>query len=208
MLKILGRANSFNVRKVLWTCDEIGIPYEREDYGRGFKPTNTPEFLRLNPVGQVPTVIDDGFVMRESHAIIRYLCAKHGARQLYPDDIKDRERVEQWMDWIAYDITHSLRGAFLGGQLKEAPWNNEWFVAQGRKDLIEQMKMLAEHLSASGPYILGERFTLADIPAGLVVNRWFSLVDLSRPDYPALSAYYELLTERPAFRAHGRNGLP
>lgn len=208
MLSILGRANSFNVRKVLWLCDEIGLPFEREDYGRGFRPTNTPEFLRLNPVGQVPCVIDDGFVMRESHAIVRYLAAKYGATALYPVDLKRRQEIEAWMDWVAYDVTHSMRGAFLGGQLKEAPWNNEWFVAQGRKDLTGQMKLLDDHLMAHGPYVLGKDFTLADIPMGLVVNRWFSLTELERPDYPAVARYYELLTERRAYRAHGRNGLP
>ena len=208
MLRILGRANSFNVRKVLWVCDEIGIDYQREDFGRGYSPTNTPDFLKLNPVGQVPTVIEDGFVMRESNAIVRYLAARHGAKNLYPDDLGQRQRIEQWMDWVAYDVTHALRGAFLGGQLKEAPWSNDWFVGQGRQDLTRQMKLLDDHLSTQGPYLLGDVFTLADVPAGLVVNRWFSLTDFARPAYPALAAYYELLTERPAFRAHGRNGLP
>ena len=208
MLRILGRANSFNVRKVLWVCDEIGIAYQREDFGRGFSPTNTPEFLKLNPIGQVPTVIEDGFVMRESNSIVRYLAARHGAKNLYPDDLRQRQRIEQWMDWVAYDVTHSLRGAFLGGQLQEAPWNNEWFVGQGRKDLTHQMKLLDEHLASQGPYMLGENFTLADLPVGLVVNRWFSVVGFEKPSYPTLAAYYELLTQRPAFRTHGRNGLP
>ena len=208
MLKILGRANSFNVRKVLWLCDEIGLPFERQDYGRGVRPTNTPEFLKLNPTGQVPCVIDDGLVMRESHAIVRYLAAKHGATGLYPADLGRRQKIEAWMDWVAYDVTHSLRGAFLGGQLKEPPWNNEWFVAQGRKDLTGQMKLLDEHLAANGPYLLGQDFTLADIPAGLVVNRWFSLVRFERPEYPCVARYYDLLAERPAYREHGRNGLP
>jgi len=208
MLRILGRANSFNVRKVLWVCDEIGIPYQREDFGRGFSPTNTPEFLKLNPVGQVPTVIEDGFVMRESNSIVRYLAARHGAKNLYPDDPRQRQRIEQWMDWVAYDVTHSLRGAFLGGQLQEAPWNNEWFVGQGRHDLTGQMKLLDEHLGANNAYMVGETLTLADVPVGLVVNRWFSLVDVQRPPYPALAAYYDRLTERAAFRAHVRNGLP
>ena len=208
MLKILGRKNSFNVRKVLWTCDEIGLPFEREDWGRGFKPANTPEFLKLNPMAQVPVVIDGDFVMRESHAIIRYLCAKNGAKALYPDDFRERQKIEAWMDWVAYDVTHSMRGAFLGGQLKEAPWNNDWFVGQGRRDLIDQMKLLQDHLAANGPYVMGKAFTLADIPMGLVVNRWFSLAELKRPDYPAVAAYYDLLNERPGYRAHGRNGLP
>ena len=208
MLRILGRANSFNVRKVLWVCDEIGIAYQREDFGRGFSPTNTPEFLKLNPIGQVPTVIEDGFVMRESNSIVRYLAARHGAKNLYPDDLRQRQRIEQWMDWVAYDVTHSLRGAFLGGQLQEAPWNNEWFVGQGRKDLTHQMKLLDDHLSSQGPYMLGQDFTLADLPIGLVVNRWFSVRGFEKPSYPTLAAYYELLTQRPAFRTHGRNGLP
>lgn len=208
MLRILGRANSFNVRKVLWLCDEIGLPFEREDYGRGYRPTHTPEFLKLNPAGQVPCVIDGGFAMRESHAIMRYLAAKHGATALYPADLARRQKIEAWMDWVAYDITHSMRGAFLGGQLKEPPWNNEWFVAQGRRDLTAQMKLLDDHLAADGPYLLGEDFTLADIPMGLVVNRWFSLAELERPHYPAVARYYDRLAERPAYRAHGRNGLP
>jgi glutathione S-transferase len=208
MLKILGRANSFNVRKVLWLCDEIGLPFEREDYGRGFRPTNTPEFLKINPMAQVPAVIDGQFVLRESNTIVRYLAAKHRATHLYPDDLQARALVEQWMDWVAYDVTHALRGAFLGGQLREKPWDNPWFVAQGRRDLTELMALLDRHLAKSGAYVLGDGFTLADIPVGLVVNRWFSLAELERPDFPALAAYYERLTERPAFRAHGRNGMP
>src|SRR3954468_2563509 len=122
-LRILGRANSFNVRKVLWLCDELSIPFTREDWGRGFQPTTTPEFLSLNPVAQIPVVLDGDLVLRESHAILRYLCLKHEAEALYPTPLVQRVQVEQWMDWISYDLTHAMRGAFLGGQLQEAPWN-------------------------------------------------------------------------------------
>lgn len=209
-LRILGRANSFNVRKVLWACDEIGIAYTREDFGRGFMRTDTPEFLKLNPTGQVPVVIDGDRAMRESNTIVRYLAAKHGATDLYPEDPEGRQAIEQWMDWVAYDITHALRGAFLGGQLKEAPYDHPWYVEQGQKELVHVMNLLNQHLADHGPYVMGDRFTIADIPVGLVVNRWFSLTHpgLKRPDYRALSDYYELMTERPAFRRHGRNGLP
>lgn len=208
VLQILGRNNSFNVRKVLWACDELGIAYNRINYGRGFKACTSPEFLALNPAAQVPVVIDDGVVMRESNAIIRYLAAKAGNETLYPSDLKQRQKIEQWMDWVAYDVTHALRGAFLGGQLGEAPWDNPWFVAQGRKDLIHEIGILNDHLEASGPYVNGVAFSLADIPVGLVVNRWFMLKDLERPEMPAVSAYYALLSERPPFMQHGRNGLP
>lgn len=208
VLKILGRANSFNVRKVLWACDELGIAFDREDYGRGFRSCQSPEFLALNPVAQVPVVIDDGQVLRESNAIVRYLARKAGNTKLFPDDGVARQRVDQWMDWVAYDLTHALRGAFLGGQLQEAPWNNDWFVDRGRQDLIHEMRLLEAHIAANGPYVCGKDFTVADIPVGLVVNRWFSLKGFEKPATPALAAYYDLLTERPGYRAHGRNGLP
>lgn len=207
MLRILGRANSFNVRKVLWICDELGIPFEREDWGRGYTPTSTPDFLKINPIGLIPAVIDDGVVLRESNAIVRYLATKHGAHALYPQDPVKRAHVEQWMDWANYETSISLRGAFLGGMLNEPPWNNPWFVETGRRQITKEVGQLDAHLRVGGPHMCGEAFTLADIPVGLVVNRWFCL-DFEKPAYAAVAAYYDRLSERPAYRRHVRNGLP
>ncbi|HEX7926437.1 MAG TPA: glutathione S-transferase N-terminal domain-containing protein, partial [bacterium] len=77
MLKILGRNNSINVMKVLWTCEELKLPFERTDVGGAFAFKNRPDYLDLNPNGRVPTVDDDGYVLWESNVIIRYLAAKH-----------------------------------------------------------------------------------------------------------------------------------
>jgi glutathione S-transferase len=185
-LQILGRANSFNVRKVLWLCDELGIEWEREDWGRGFRSTEDPEFLDVNPIGLVPAVIDDGEALRESNTIVRYLASKYGPDEIYPQDLVARARVEQWMDWANYETSISLRGAFLGGQLDEAPWNNDWFITQGREDITMEVGQLEQHLTNTGPYMTGENFTLADIPIGLIVNRWFHLA-FERPDYPSVA---------------------
>jgi glutathione S-transferase len=111
------------------------------------------------------------------------------------------------MDWANYETSISLRGAFLGGMLNEPPWNNPWFVAQGRRLITREVGQLDTHLAAGGPYLTGAAFTLADIPVGLVVNRWFAL-DFERPHYPAVAAYYAHLSTRPAYRQHVRNGLP
>ena len=73
MLRIWGRASSVNVRKVLWCCEELGVPFERVDAGMQFGVVNTPEYRKLNPNGLVPTIEEDGFVLWESHAIVRYL---------------------------------------------------------------------------------------------------------------------------------------
>jgi len=206
-VRILGRANSFNVRKVLWVCDEIGLQWEREDWGRGYRPTDDPEFLEVNPIGLVPAVLVDGHALRESNTIVRYLTTRYGPEELYPRDPLARARAEQWMDWANYETSISLRGAFLGGQLNEAPWNNGWFIAQGREDITRQVGQLDAHLEGTGPYITGERFTVGDIPAGLVVNRWFHL-DFDRPDFTNVARYYETLSQRPAYMTHVRNGLP
>lgn len=206
-LRILGRANSFNVRKVLWICDELGIAYTREDWGRGFRSTSEAEFQRINPIGLVPAVVDNGNVLRESNAIVRYLASKHGAVSLYPTDLLERARVEQWMDWANYETSISLRGAFLGGMLNEPPWNHPWFVEQGRRQITKEVGQLNDHLSGTGPYITGEHFTIADIPIGLVVNRWFCL-NFARPEYPSVARYYDCLSARPAYMRHVRNGLP
>jgi len=208
MLRILGRANSFNVRKVLWTCDELGIAYTREDWGRGFRPTTDDAFLEVNPIGLVPAVIDDGVTLRESNTIIRYLATKQRADDFYPTDPVRRADVEQWMDWANYETSISLRGAFLGGMLNEPPWNHPWFIEQGRRQITKEVGQLEAHLRSVGPYITGETFTIGDVPIGLVVNRWFCLNNFDKPEYPAVERYYEQLSTRPAYMRHVRNGLP
>lgn len=207
MLKILGRANSLNVRKVLWLCGELGIEFEREDWGRGFRSTSDPEFMAVNPIGLVPAVVDGEVVLRESNTILRYLASRYGPDDIYPADLERRAHVEQWMDWVAYETSISLRGAFLGGQLNEAPWNNPWFIEQGRKQITLEIGQLDRHLQSHGPFVTGARFTIGDIPVGLVVNRWFHL-DFDRPRYPAVEAYYARLDEREAYRTYVHNGMP
>ena len=207
MLRILGRVNSFNVRKVLWLCDEIGIPYEREDWGRGYRTTTDAEFASVNPIGLVPAVVEDGVPLRESNTIVRYLASKYGPDELYPRDLVLRAQVEQWMDWANYETSISLRGAFLGGMLNEPPWNNPWFIDQCRKQITKEVGQLEDHFQGVGPYVTGATFTVGDIPIGLVVNRWFCLT-FQRPHYPAVAAYYDVLGQRPAYQRHVRNGLP
>ena len=70
------------------TCEACGLKYEREDWGRGFKPTDSAEFRKINPIGVVPVIDDDGFRLRESNTIVRYLAEKHGRADLYPKDLQ------------------------------------------------------------------------------------------------------------------------
>lgn len=208
MLRIYGRANSINVRKVLWMCDEVGEPYTRDDWGRGFRSTDDDEFRKVSRFGVVPVIDDDGFVLRESNTIVRYLANKHGRADLYPVDIRPRATVEQWMDWAATDAYVGIRPVFMGLHVKMAPFKDDPAAIQsGIDEWTRQMERLEAHFASGGHYVTGPVFTVGDIPVGLIVNRWFSIA-FEKPTFPHLAAYYDRLAERPAYRAHGRNGSP
>ena len=120
MLKIWGRATSSNVQKVLWTCAELNIPFERVDIGGPFGGNRDPEYLRLNPNGLVPTVKDGDVVMWESNTICRYLATTHQGDRLYPSDPAQRTHVERWMDW-QLAVPGGPMGALLYGLIRSTP---------------------------------------------------------------------------------------
>jgi glutathione S-transferase len=207
MFKVYGRANSINVRKVLWMLDEVGQPAVREDWGRGYSPTGAPEFLRVSTFGVVPVIEDDGFVLRESQTIVRYLASKHGREDLYPAGLKPRALVEAWMDWAATDLYAAARPVFHALIVNAKDLATAEAPVDGVAAWTLQMQRLDAALAGHGPFLMGDHFTIADIPAGMVVNRWFSL-QFAKPPLAAVAAYYDKLAERAAYRAHGRNGVP
>ncbi|MES4614709.1 MAG: glutathione S-transferase family protein [Ewingella sp.] len=207
MLKLLGKASSINVRKVLWTCHELGLDYLREDYGSGFQSTETPEFKALNPNAMVPVLIDGDFVLWESNVICRYLAAREGREDLLSADIKTRALAEQWMDWQAGELNNSWRYAFPALARNSAQHQDPALIEAGVSNWNRHMQILEAQLQKSGDYVLGDSFTLADIPLGLSVNRW-AMTPMARPALPAVEAYYERLNQREGFRLFGRNGMP
>jgi len=201
MLRILGRRSSINVRKVLWACDEIGLAYTQEDWGSGTRATSDPEFQALNPKGLVPAVVDDGAVLTESNAIVRYLAAKHGRTDLLPAEPLARLRVEEMMDWQATDLNWSWRIAFHAIARKNPGIGTPEQVRASLAGWTTLMTVLERRLAAGGPYACGDVFTAADIAIGLAVNRWFQM-PMERPDLPAALAYWQRLMQRPAGKPH------
>ena len=207
MLKILGRASSINVRKVLWTCAELDIAFEREDWGTGFRSTDVAEFRALNPNALVPVIKDDDFVLWESNSIIRYLAARHGDDRFYPREPRLRARVDQWIDWQASDLNASWSYAFMA-LIRHSPAHQDTAaIAASGARWSGNMAILDCQLATTGGFVAGAEFTLADIPIGLSVHRWFA-TPLAHPRYRAVDAYYERLSQRAGFLLHGRNGLP
>jgi len=207
MMRVLGKASSINVRKVLWTCAELGLDYRREDWGSGFADPQAPEFLKLNPNGMVPVLVDGDFVLWESNSICRYLAARQGRSDLLPAAPQQRALVEQWMDWQAGELNNSWRYAFMSLVRRSPAHQDAAALAAGVAGWNRHMAMLDARLAAGGPYVLGDGFTLADVVLGLSVHRW-AAAPLAHAELPAVRAYYERLSERPGFMTHGRNGQP
>jgi glutathione S-transferase len=206
VLTIYGRDSSINVRKVLWACAELGIAYRREDWGNGFRSTREPSFVAMNPNAMVPVIDDGGFVLWESNAILRYLAAQYGDGTLYPAAPKQRARIDQWMDWQASDLNRSWSYAFMALVRQSPAHGDQQQLAASIDNWSGFMRVLDQRLQETGAYIAGDRFTLADIPVGLSVNRWFG-TPFQHPALPAAARYYDLLNEREGFRAFGRNGM-
>lgn len=200
VLKILGRSSSSNVQKVLWCCAELGLDYQREDFGRQFGGNDTPQFLAKNPNGTVPVIIDGGLVLWESNAIVRYLSARHGTGTLYPEDPRRRADADRWMTWQSATVGRNMRG-LIHAMFNPPPERRDRAAAAPMVDTaIAHWAILDGQLDGRA-FVLGPEFTMADIPMGAYALRWFEM-DIVRPVMPHLEAWYARLRDREAYRTH------
>ena len=198
MLRILGRATSMNVQKVLWFCDFQGIAYDHEnDIGGAFGRNDLPEYLAMNPNGRVPVVIDDGFVMWESCSIIRYL-ARKSKSELYPSDFAVRQIVERWMDWELSLLAPRHVPVFIGMVRTKPEDRNSEAIANGVTQWNAALQVLEDQLSEN-TYVAGSAFTLADIPIAPIIHRWFNL-EIDRIDAPNIRRWYDSFADDPGFQ--------
>ena len=207
MLKILGRPNSINVRKVLWLCAEIGLPYQLDPWGAGYRATQCPEFTALNPNATVPVLVDGDLVLWESNAILRYLAAQHGRDDLLPRAARARAPVDQWLDWQACELGPASRYAFMALVRKSAQHSDAQQIQASIDEWNRRMAILEGQLSRTAAFVAGDAYTLADIVIGLSVHRWFK-TPIERPIFPAVGEYFERLADRPGFFEYCRNGTP
>ncbi len=191
MLKLWGRRNSVNVQKVMWTIAEIGLEVERIDAGMAHGIVTEPWFEDINPNRLVPAIDDDGVVLWESNVIIRYLAAKHAGGTLMPADNATRARAEMWMDWQQSTIMPGLGPVFVWLVRTPAERRNMSAIGKGVDAVKAALQLLDRHL-ADRPYVLGDAFTIADIPLGCAVYRWYAL-PVEHGDMANLRAWYERL---------------
>ncbi|WP_437884300.1 glutathione S-transferase [Pseudomonas sp. LRF_L74] len=198
MLRIWGRKNSSNVRKVLWCAEEIGLAYESIEAGGAFGLVDEPQYRAKNPNGLVPMIEDGELLLWESNAIVRYLSARYSDGLLYPRDAAQRAAGDKWMDWTTSSLAVPFRDLFWGTLRTPPEQRNEALIASALARCGELLRVPDQAL-ASQPYLSGEALAMGDIPLGCFVYAWFEM-PIARPDLPNLAAWYRRLGERPAYR--------
>lgn len=205
MLKVLGRNNSSNVQKVLWCLDELGLPFEREDVGGAFGRNRDPAYLALNPNGLIPTLVDEGRVLWESNTILRYLAASYDTGELWEPDPARRAVGEKWMDWQLSVLAPPMTPLFVQLVRTQETERDAALVAKSASKAAAAFRILDQALRDT-PWLGGPRFTIADIPCGVLAYRWMHL-PIERPDLGSLEDWYARLSVRPAYRRQVMTGL-
>ena len=162
--------------------------------------------LAQNPNGLVPVIVDGDFVLWESNSIIRYLANKWAAEALLPVEPQARAEVDRWIDWQATEFNSAWRYAFSAIVRRNPAFHDAARSRHRRSNGRAWWRSSTASSRAPAAMSPGAAFTLADIPIGLSVNRWF-MTPFERPAFAHVEAYYERLSRRPAFLRHGRNGI-
>lgn len=195
MLKVLGRVTSINVRKVLWALDELGLAYEREDWGLPIRDPKVPEFLALNPNGQVPVLVEGQFALWESNAILIYLAEREG--RLLPDQLELRALALQWLGWQAAELNPPW-GYAVNALIRKTPgYDDAAKVADSMARWTDKMDILEAALAGASTGYIGAGFSIADIALGLSVHRWMR-IPAEKKQLPAVADYYQRLLSREA----------
>lgn len=195
MLRLWGRLNSINVRKVVLCAQVLGLEFERIDAGMAFGIVDTPDYRALNPNGQVPLLQDGDFALWESNVIVRYLC-KRATSALYPSELPTQFDAERWMDWQQTTLNRASGGAFVQW-IRTPPERRDQPVIAASVAATEPLfELLNRHLSQQA-FMCGDTLTMADIPIACEVHRWWGLPQ-PRPAWPHLERWYAQWLAHPA----------
>ena len=200
MITVYGRASSSNVQAVLWGLEEMGLEYERLDYGFTFGGLDTDAFRAMNPHGKIPVLKDGDTVVWESAAVLRYLATAYGSAPFWPEDAGARARIDMWAEWAKNSVAAGFTGPVFWLAVRFKPESRDPALIAENVKRLEVELAKADAVLAGQDYLAGPEFTLADIALGHVLYRYFD-IEIVRSDLPRLQAYYDRLAERPAYRS-------
>ena len=190
-LTIYGFARSRAFR-TLWMAHELDLDFECVA-GMGSDGPSAA-LLAANPMGQVPTIVDDGFALCESMAINIYLAKKHG--KLAPASLEDEAQTLRWCFWAATAVEKKLLEVLLNALGLMGREKDEQAVKAGVEALQRHFKVLNDAL-AEGDYLVGGAFSVADLNVAAVFG-WGKMAGLAFAEHPSLGAWLERCLGREA----------
>ncbi len=199
MLTVYGRATSSNVQALLWGIEELGLPYERLDFGGEHGGLDTDVFRGMNPHGKIPAALIDGQAIWETGAILRCLATRHASEDFWPEEPVARAQVDMWAEWAKHEVAEAFTGPVFWRTARTHPDRQDPLAIAGAVETLERALQQAELRLAQMPFLCGEALSLADIQLGHVLYRYYD-IDIARAGLPAVRAYYELLATRPAYQ--------
>lgn len=185
----------------MWLIGELGLAHERHDVGHRFGGLETAEFAKLNPSRLIPVIRDgDSEPIWEAGAILRYLASRHARHTFWPADALERAQIDQWAEWAKVNFAAAFSPIFWT-LVRTPPSRRDLTTVDSSLKIVGKWLSIAEGQLAHHAFLAGDTFTLADVPFGTLLYRYFSL-DIERPDLPALRRYSDALEARPAYREH------
>ncbi|MFP5609831.1 glutathione S-transferase family protein, partial [Salmonella sp. 741265130_HBA] len=164
MITLWGRNNSTNVKKVLWTLEELELPYDQILAGGKFGVNQDADYLAMNPNGLVPLLKDDetDLLLWESNAIVRYLAAQYGQNRLWVDNPARRAEGEKWMDWANQTLSPAHR-VILMGLVRTPPEKRDQAAIEAGIEKCDGLFALLDDALAHQPWFSGDNFGTGDI---------------------------------------------
>ncbi|HKP23210.1 MAG TPA: glutathione S-transferase family protein [Dongiaceae bacterium] len=196
VLTIYGTARSRTAR-VLWMVKELGLTFEHVPLAMGDAALKQPPFLKINPAGRVPAIDDNGFVMAESLAINLYLARKYGDRaSLAPASLEEEARAWQWSSWAMTDLEGPLNLIHLHRNFFP-PEKRDPKAADAAEVQVQRPLAMLESILAANAYLLGARFTVADINVASVLSA-SRLSAINMAAFPHVADWAKRCQGRPA----------
>jgi glutathione S-transferase len=198
MLKIWGRANSTNVKKVLWIVEEFDLVYQRIDAGGAFGIVSDPSYRAMNPNGLVPVLEDGDVVLWESNTIVRYIASRYGDEGAEQVGAIAQAQAEKWMDWVISSFAGTFKDLFWG-MVRTPEDKRDMAKINAALEAVGKLLAIPDAVLAKQPYLSGDELGVGDIPLGCYVYAWFEM-PIERPDLPNLEAWYQRLKSRGAYQ--------
>jgi glutathione S-transferase len=197
MIRLYGVTGSRAFR-VLWMLEELGVAYEHVPTNFATGDTRTAEFLKLNPNGHIPVLVDGAAVFWESLAINLYLARRYGEGTLWPSAVEDEGRAFQWSFWAITEVEGPLLTVLLQRRILPDAQRDAALAAASEAKLAAPFGVLDAALRTRGD-LAGPRFTVADLNTAAVLS-WTAGARIDLQRWPALASWLQRCTTRPAFK--------